>query len=167
MHERANWSPQSVCSLRCSRRSWQFPLEQPHCKHASEHSGWKTHPTGMDLVDHILVTIHGRGNHQWCTTRADLCHPHASTAYLPMVRISPQDHRHSTLWMLRVASTSPPNLTIPHKALQEETLHEITLVGKHSICTSRNIHTFTCGAHLPPTSSHHCLQGWLSSQAFP
>ena len=105
-----------------------------------------TYPTGMDLMDHILVTIHGRGNHQRHTARADLHPPLASTDYFPIVQISPQDHRHSTLRMSWVASPTPPNLPFSRQASQEETLHESTLPGKQGISMSRTIPTFTRGA---------------------
>ena len=80
---------------------------------------------------------------------------------------SPQDHRHSTLWMSWVASHTPPNSPFSLKASQEDTLHEITLAGEQGTSMSCTIPTFTHGAHLPPPSSHHCLKGWLMSQAFP
>jgi hypothetical protein len=37
-----------------------------------------THPTGMNLVDHILVTIHGRNYHQQSPASADLHPPRTS-----------------------------------------------------------------------------------------
>ncbi len=128
-----------------------------------------TRPTGMDLVDHILVTVHGRGCHQRCTARADLHPHHASCIHLHMVWISPKDHRHSTLRLSQVAPTVkpalPPALPFSRKTLQEETLHEIIFAGKVRTGTHCTNLTFNRGAPIPPSVGYLCLQSWVSDRA--
>ena len=91
-----------------------------------------TRPTGMDFVDHILVTFHGRGYHQQCTASADLHPPPTSPFYLHMVWISPHDYCHSTLQLSTVEPTSPP------KKLSTRSL----LLAKGALrCKIRNVST--------------------------
>jgi hypothetical protein len=128
-----------------------------------------TRLTGMDLVDHILVTVHGRGYHRQCTAHADLHPHHASPIHLHMVWISPQDHHHSTLRLSQVAPTVgptlPPILPFSRKTLKEETLHEIIFAGKVCAGMHRTNLTFNRGAPIPPSVGYLCLQSWLSNRA--
>jgi hypothetical protein len=130
-----------------------------------------TRPTGMDLVDHILVTVHGRGYHQRYSARNDISPPHVSPLYLHMVWISPQDHRHSTLQLSRVAPTveptSLPTSPFSRQASQEEILHEVTFAREERNGTLRTGHTFTRGTPIPPPVGSPSLQGWLSDREVP
>ena len=159
--------PFYLCSLRCICHSCKLRLEQSPRQHASQHGGRMTRPTGMDLVDHIMVTVHGRGYHQQCTASADLHPPHISPFYLHMVWIPPHDHCHSTLQLSTVEPTSPPALPFSRKTPQEETLHEVSFAGKACIKTQSTqcIHpTITRGAPLPPPVGYLSLQSWLSNR---
>ena len=127
-----------------------------------------TRPTGMDLVDHILVTIHGQGYHQRCTTSAYPHHPPTSPFYLQMVWISPHNYCHSTLRMSTVEPTSPPTSPFSRKTLQEETLDEVSFAGTACIETQNTqcLHpTIPRGAPLPPPVGYLGLQSWLSNRA--
>jgi hypothetical protein len=127
-----------------------------------------THPTGMNLVDHILVTIHGRNYHQQSPASADLHPPRTSPFYLHMVWISPHDYCHSTLQLSTVEPTSPPASPFSRKTPQEETLHEVSFAGKaiFEMQNTQRFHTtITRGAPLPPPIGYLSLQSWLSNRA--
>ena len=130
--------------------------------------GQMTRPTGMDLVDHILVTIHGQGYHQRCTTSAYPHHPPTSPFYLQMVWISPHDYCHSTIRLSTVKPTSPPASPFSRKTPQEEPLHEVSFAGKACIemQNTQCLHpTITRGTLLPPPVGYLSLQSWLSNRA--
>jgi hypothetical protein len=128
--------PFYICSLRCICHSWKLRLEQSPRQHAYEHGGRMTRPTGMDfLVDHILVTVHGRGQHRQCTARYDLHPTHVPPVLWLLVWISPHDHHHSTLRLPTVKPTSPTASPFPSETPQEETLQEVSFAGKACIET--------------------------------
>jgi hypothetical protein len=124
-----------------------------------------THPTGMDLVDHILVTVHGRGYHQRCTTSIYLHPPPNPPFYFQMVWISPHDYCHSTLRMPTVEPTSSPTLPFSHQTPKEETLHTVSFAGNACIETHCLNPTITRGASFPPPVGYLSLQSWLSNRA--
>ncbi len=65
---------QHICSFGCRRHCRQISVGSSPCKYAPQLSGRMTHPTGMDLVEHFLAPVHGRGIYQQRTSGTDLHH---------------------------------------------------------------------------------------------
>jgi hypothetical protein len=124
-----------------------------------------THPTGMDLVDHFLAPVHGRGIYHRRTSGTDLNHPHASTIFSSMVWHSLRGCHCPTSPTLSLVSFPPPCLAFSHETLQEKALCGFVPACTQGSITQRSSCAITHGADLPPTIGFPMLQGWLSSRA--
>ncbi len=93
MQEGSEQGTQHICSFGCNRHRWQFSVEPPPCKYASQLGRQMTHPTSMNLVDHFLAPVHGWGIHQQQTPVTHLCPPYASTTLPNMVQLSLRGHQ--------------------------------------------------------------------------
>jgi hypothetical protein len=163
MQEGAEQGMQHICSFGCCRHRWHISVGSPPCKYALQLGRRMTHPTGMDLVDHFLAPVHGRGIYQRRTSGTHLCPPYASTTLPGMVQLSLQSHHCPTSSTLVLLSSTTPCSTFPRETLQEKALREITFACKQGSVTKSLSHTITHGAHLPPPIGFPRLQGWLLS----